>query len=107
MVCIPTKKIEAIAPLPINITQLKSFMGLVKFYAKFCLNMSDILKPLYCLLKKNIKWEWSDKCNSAFLKIKNILSSAPVLAHYDASLPLILSVDSSSYGVGFVLTQRN
>lgn len=48
------KKIDAIvaAPSPTNVTQLRSFMGLVNFYSKFCQNMSDILKPLYNLLKK-------------------------------------------------------
>lgn len=104
-----SKKIDAIvaAPEPTNITQLKSFMGLVNFYSKFCVNMSDILKPLYCLLKKNVEWQWTDECNRAFIKIKKVLSRAPVLAHYDASLPLILSVDSSAYGVGAVLTQRH
>lgn len=102
------RKIEAIvaAPTPINVTQLKSFMGLVNFYAKFCSNMSDILKPLYNLLKKSVQWQWSDDCERAFNKIKQVLSSSPVLAHYDASLPLILSVDSSAYGLGAALTQR-
>ncbi|XP_048485025.1 uncharacterized protein K02A2.6-like [Plutella xylostella] len=102
------KKIEAIvaAPPPTNVTQLKSFMGLVNFYSKFCVNMSDILKPMYDLLKKNSKWKWTSDCDTAFNKIKKVLSSSPVLAHYDPSLELILSVDSSAYGLGAVLTQR-
>ncbi|CAB3256144.1 unnamed protein product [Arctia plantaginis] len=104
-----SKKIEAIvaAPPPTNVTQLKSFIGLVNFYSKFCVNMSDILKPMYDLLKKNVKWRWTVDCNTAFNKIKNVLSSSPVLAHYDPSLELILSVDSSAYGLGAVLTQRH
>lgn len=102
------KKIEAIvsAPTPKDVTQLKSFLGLVNFYAKFCINISDILKPLYELLKKNARWQWSEQCELAFSKIKGVLSSCPVLAHYDASLPLILSVDSSAYGLGAVLWHR-
>ncbi|XP_045510461.1 uncharacterized protein K02A2.6-like [Colias croceus] len=82
-------------------------MGLVNFYSKFCINMSDILKPLYDLLKKNVTWEWTDMCDRAFAKIKKVLSSSPVLAHYDPKRALILSVDSSAYGVGAVLTQRD
>ncbi|XP_039757341.1 uncharacterized protein K02A2.6-like [Pararge aegeria] len=102
------KKIEAIvaAPPPTNVSQLKSFMGLVNFYAKFCKNMSDILNPMYNLLKKNVKWNWDEKCMNAFIKIKKVLSSSPVLAHYDPNLPLILAVDSSPYGLGAVLLQR-
>ncbi|XP_063839146.1 uncharacterized protein K02A2.6-like [Ostrinia nubilalis] len=103
-----SKKIEAIvaAPAPTNVTQLKSFMGLVNFYSKFCANMSDILKPMYDLLKKNVQWNWTADCDRAFNKIKTVLSSSPVLAHYDPNLELILSVDSSAYGLGAVLTQR-
>lgn len=102
------KKIEAIvaAPPPTNVTQLRSFMGLVNFYSKFCINMSDILKPMYNLLKKNVKWKWDENCSKAFNRIKKVLSSSPVLAHYDPSLPLILAVDSSGYGLGSALLQR-
>lgn len=102
------KKIKAIvaAPSPCNITQLRSFLGLVNFYSKFCINMSDVLKPLYDLLKKHVKWNWDSKCENAFTKIKNVLSSSPVLAHYDPNLQLILAVDSSPYGLGAVLLQR-
>lgn len=103
-----SKKVDAIvaAPVPTNVTQLRSFIGLVNFYSKFCPNTSDILKPMYSLLKKNTKWNW-DKNRDAWLsKIKKMLSSSPVLAHYDPSLPLILSVDSSQYGLGAVLAQQ-
>lgn len=102
------KKVEAIvtAPIPENVTQLKSFLGLVNFYAKFCKNMSDVLRPLYNLLKKDVKWIWCKNCDIAFNSIKKLLSNGPVLAHYDATLPLILSVDSSAYGLGAVLTHR-
>ncbi|XP_039749900.1 uncharacterized protein K02A2.6-like [Pararge aegeria] len=55
---------------------------------------------------KNVKWYWSCECESAFKRVKNILSSSPVLAHYDPKLPLLLSVDSSAYGLGAVLTHR-
>ncbi|XP_039756663.1 uncharacterized protein K02A2.6-like [Pararge aegeria] len=41
---------------------------------------------------KNVKWYWSCECESAFKRVKNILSSSPVLAHYDPKLPLLLSV---------------
>lgn len=102
------KKVEAIvtAPIPTDVTQLKSFLGLVNFYAKFIKNASEILKPLYNLLKKNVNWVWCKKCDNAFMDIKKMLSQKPVLAHYDPSLPLILSVDSSAYGVGAVLCHR-
>ncbi|XP_047543258.1 uncharacterized protein K02A2.6-like [Vanessa atalanta] len=54
----------------------------------------------------DVKWVWTHKCDKAFIKIKELLSSAPVLANYDPELPLILAVDSSAYGLGAVLMQR-
>lgn len=103
------KKIKAIvaAPAPNNITQLRSFLGLVNFYSKFCKNMGDVLKPLYDLLKSDVTWNWSEDCKQAFSRIKKVLSSSPVLAHYNPSLQLILAVDSSPYGLGAVLLQRH
>ncbi|XP_059045676.1 uncharacterized protein LOC131841376 [Achroia grisella] len=47
-----------------------------------------------------------DRCEQAFMEIKNTLSKSPVLAHYNAKLPLVLSVDSSAYGLGAVLAHK-
>ncbi|KAG7301746.1 hypothetical protein JYU34_014734 [Plutella xylostella] len=100
-------KIKAMSEMaqPQNVTQLRSFLGLVNFYGRFVKNMSSIF-PLYELLKKNVSWVWSDTCARAFNEVKRILSSSEVLAHYDESKPLILSCDASAQGVGGVLTQR-
>ncbi|XP_045763671.1 uncharacterized protein K02A2.6-like [Maniola jurtina] len=98
-------KVEAIvkAPTPGNVTQLKAFLGLINYYGKFVPNLSSLLHPLYSLLKKNQPWNWDINCEDAFINIKNILASDRVLCHYDPALPLVLSVDSSSYGIGAVL----
>lgn len=98
-------KVEAIvrAPRPTNVTQLKAFLGLINYYGKFVPNLSTLLHPLYALLKKDQAWEWSTNCEHAFSEVKTILASDKVLCHYDASLPLVLSVDSSAYGIGAVL----
>ncbi|XP_049886457.1 uncharacterized protein K02A2.6-like [Pectinophora gossypiella] len=100
-------KIEAIAsiPTPSNVTELRSFLGLLNFYGKFIKNMSGKLFPLYDLLKKGKEWVWSIECERAFVEIKRILSSAEVLVHYDPKKPLIVTCDASSRGAGGVLTQ--
>lgn len=100
-------KVEAITkiPRPSNVNEVRSFLGLVNFYAKFVKNISTILAPLYRLLQKKVEWQWSDSCELAFNKIKNILTSAEVLVHYDPNKQLIVTCDASSHGVGGVLTQ--
>ena len=50
-----TDKIRAIrdAPATANLYQLKSFLGLINFYAKFLLNLCTVLARLYSLLQKD------------------------------------------------------
>ena len=100
-------KVEAIqqAPIPKNTRQLKSFLELVHYYGKFIPHLSSLLHPLNQLLKANTKWSWSDSCEQAFQEAKQKLASAPVLVHYDPSLPLRLAGDASQYGIGAVISQ--
>jgi len=59
----PTEdKVRAIkdTPVPTNVTQLCSFVGLVNYYGKFLPNLSSVLAPLYTLLQKGSKWKWEE-----------------------------------------------
>ncbi|XP_049876804.1 uncharacterized protein K02A2.6-like isoform X1 [Pectinophora gossypiella] len=104
---VDSSKIEAIIdiPRPQSVTELRSFLGLVNFYAKFVRNLSNILYPLYDLLRKGVEWTWSKDCENAFKRIKCILTSTEVLMHYDQNKPLLLTCDASARGIGGVLSQ--
>uniref|UniRef100_A0A2S2ND60 RNA-directed DNA polymerase n=1 Tax=Schizaphis graminum TaxID=13262 RepID=A0A2S2ND60_SCHGA len=91
------------APQPKDTSQLKSFLGLINYYRGYIPMSSTILSSLYNLTKKNVKWVWSDECESAFKKA-SILKESQLLVTYNPDLPLILTCDSSSYGVGAVLS---
>ena len=52
------------------------------------------------------EWKWADQCEAAFKDINMCLGSAPVLAHYDSDLPLVVTCDASPYGVASVLSHR-
>ena len=54
------EKVRAIlkAPAPTNVSQLKSFLGMLNYYGKFLPSLSTCLAPLYSLLQKNTKWTW-------------------------------------------------
>ena len=103
-----TKKVKAVqeAPLPKNRKQLKSFLGLIHYYGKFIPKLSTLVHPLNELLQENKRWQWSKHCGTAFAKAKQLLSEAPILAHFDPKLPLCLAGDASAYGVGTVLSHR-
>ena len=93
-------------PVPKNVSQLRSFLGLVNYYGKFVSELATICRPLYNLLKNDVEWSWSDKCDYAFRELKLKLASAPVLCHYDPSVPLGLACDASSVGLGIVLFHK-
>ena len=99
-------KIEAIAnmPKPTNITELRSFLGMVHYYDRFVPNLSAILQPLNRLLEKNVKFHWSVECERSFQAAKKAFTSQKCLVHFDPSLPITLATDASSYGVGAVLS---
>ncbi|GBO24037.1 Transposon Tf2-8 polyprotein [Araneus ventricosus] len=99
------EKISAVvkAPVPKNVQEVKSFLGLVNFYGKFCKNLATIANPLNNLTKKDVKFKWSKDCQVAFEQIKKEICSPKVLVHYDPELPLTLASDASPVGVGCVL----
>ena len=102
------KKIKAIksVPSPIDVTKLRSFLGMVNHYGKFVKSLTDLSAPLNQLLKKDKPWNWTNKCQKCFLKIKEALTSTDILAHFDPKLPLGLACDASSVGVGAVLFHK-
>ena len=105
----PTQeKVEAVqnAPTPKNVSELKSYLGLLSYYAKFLPNLATVIAPLYQLLQADTKWQWTKGEQDAFAASKNLLLSSQVLAHYDSTLPLVLECDASPYGLGAVLSQR-
>ena len=71
-------KVEAVkrAPVPINITELKSFLGLINYYHKFLPQFSTTLAPLYQLLHKDSKWQWTTTHVQVYQKAKELLQSS-------------------------------
>ena len=92
------------SPVPQNVTKLRSFLGLLNYYRAFLPNIATVLHPLNELLQANRAWQWSGKCQSAFLKAKDMLTGSKVLAHYNPNLPIRLAADASAYGLGAVLS---
>ena len=99
-------KIQTItnAPKPENITQLKSFLGLVNYYGKFLPDLATVLNPLHRLLHKGQQWKWDQSCEDAFRKVKELVTSEQVLTHYDPEKPIKLAFDASTYGIGAVIS---
>ena len=74
-------KIEAVVSWkpPQNVTGVRSFLGLAEYYRRFVKEFSVIAYSLTKLLRKRVKFEWDDKCQSSFEQLKKIFVEAPVL----------------------------
>jgi hypothetical protein len=72
---------------PTTVHQVRSFLGLAGYYYRFIPDFSKLVKPITSLLKNDIKFNWSSKCNEAFEQLKVLLTTAPVLAQPDIEKP--------------------
>ena len=66
---------------PENLHQLRSFLGLCTCYRKFVKGFSTIIRPLHKLIEVKQKFLWIDKYEKAFKKLKEVLTSSPILAY--------------------------
>lgn len=100
-----TASIQAIRdlPEPQNADQLRKFLGMVSFYAKFFKGMAETAATLYDATKQNIRFQWTSACRRAFTKLKSELTSDRVLVPYDPVRPITLSADAGPRGLGAVL----
>ena len=94
------------APAPTNMSELRSYLGMVNHYGRFLHDVATTLAPLHDLLKKDAKWTWGPKQQESFNHTKQMLCSPEVVVHYATSKPLLLICDASPYGVGAVLAHQ-
>lgn len=104
------KKILAVknAPRPTDIKTLRSFLSFCSYYRKFVPNFAKRAHHLTEMLKFDSETTWNEQQEKAFLDLKEALSQAPVLAHFqdDPEVETFLKTDGSYYGVGCALTQK-
>ncbi|KAL3887802.1 hypothetical protein ACJMK2_000195 [Sinanodonta woodiana] len=100
-------KIVSDFPKPKTVRDLRSFLGLCNYYRRFLKNYSNIRTPLNSLLKKYVQFQWMDKCESAFNKLKTALTTTPVLVYPNMDKPFILSTDASGQDISYILSQKD
>ena len=102
------KKIEVVVEWkpPRNVTEVRSFLGLAGYYRRFVKGFSMIAAPMTRLLQKNVKYEWSEKCQGSFEKLKAFLTEAPGLTQPTCGKEYVIYSDASLNGLGCVLMQE-
>jgi hypothetical protein len=101
------KKVESIQnwPVPKNIKDLQSFLGLCNYYRCFIQDYSKIAAPMTDLTHKDTPYLWTPSCEDAFQEIKQLMTQAPILIIPDPDLPIEVTTDASDFAVGAVLSQ--
>ena len=101
-------KVELISnlPTPKCVRDIRSFLGHAGFYRRFIKDFSAIARPLCTLLSKDVPFTWSQTCDTAFAKLKNMLVSPPIMRSPNWDLPFEIMCDASDYAIGAVLGQR-
>ncbi|CAH2108807.1 unnamed protein product [Euphydryas editha] len=91
---------------PQNVAEVRSFLGLVNFSARFIPQFSTITAPLRELTKKDSLFVWTKEHENAFQKLKDLITSAPALGFYNKNAETTLVTDASPVGIAAVLIQK-
>ena len=101
-------KVEVVRnwPTPRNVSELKSFLGLCSYYRRLLDHFSDIAAPLNKLTRKSVPFIWQEEQEQSFIRMKQLLTSSPIVALPRLEGRFILDTDASGVGLGAVLSQE-
>ena len=90
---------------PKSVFEICSFLGLAGYYRRFIEDFSRIAAPMTRLTRKEVKFDWDDRCEEAFQKLKRRLTSASVLIVPDRGQGYTVYCDASRVRLGCALMQ--
>jgi hypothetical protein len=100
------EKVKAVAdwPVPSIVLDVRSFLGLCRYYRRFIRDFASIAKPLHRLTEKGRKFQWTNETQESFEIVRHRLISASILALPDVTKQFILDIDASGTSIGAVLS---
>ena len=88
---------------PKYVKDMQKFLGLANYYCQFIEGFASIARPLHNMVKKDQKWNWTEKQERAFRELKERFTKELVLAAPDLDKKIRMEVDASDYATGGVL----
>ena len=100
-------KVKAIqmAREPQNVGEVRSWLGLVNFVARYIPDLATVSEPLRQLTKKGAEFVFGDEQRKSFQELKSRLCSTKTLAYFDPEAKTQLITDAGPVGLGGVLIQ--
>ena len=92
--------------MPKDVSHIRSFLGLANYFRRFIQGYATMVTPLTNLTRKDVPFEWTAECQTAFDAVKHALTTAPVLAVPDENVRYEVVCDASNFGLGAALLQN-
>lgn len=92
-------------PTPTSVKAVQQILGLASYYQCFVPNFARVANSLYGLTRQDVPFQWTQACQQSFERLKDLLTTPPILAYIDFKKQFVLHTDASG-GVGAVLEQK-
>jgi hypothetical protein len=94
-------------PTPAGKKEVQSFVGFINLYRRFISDFSHHARALFNLTMKDVRFIWGLPQEDSFMKLKELVTSSPVLVLPNSDLPFRLEADGSGIATGAVLSQQS
>ena len=99
------EKVKAITDLeaPTNVPELRRLIGMINYLGRFIPNLASVMRPMSELFKSDTTWTWGPPQQTAFTKVKEMISSNTVLAFYDPKKPTAVCAACRNKGSSYLI----
>ena len=103
-----SEKIKVISEMkpPKNQKGVRKFLGMVGYYRKFINRFADATRPMTKLTRKDVKFEWTEECQTGFEYLETCLTVAPILKYPHLSKKYVIFTNASDQTATAILTQE-
>ena len=91
---------------PTVVSSTRRFWGIAKYLAKFMPNVTMIVHPIQALVTQDLVWNWGSEHREAMKCVKCLISSTPLLAHFDATKQPVVQSDTPKDSLRVRLTRE-
>eukprot|EP00253_Pinus_taeda_P033939 PITA_33939 len=95
-IAVEPEKIKTIMewPIPKDVADIRSFMGLASYYRRFVEGFSRVAYPITSLQKKGKAFKWTTECQKSFEQLKHLLTTTPILSIADPAKDYVVCTDA-------------